>query len=155
MCAIIETENMKEVIIMEENKKSSKLTKIISCVVVVLLIFSLVEIANLNSEIDNLESANSRLNSEINLIRNDINSIYNNVDEKLKKQASILSGVNYDIGEINEDNETVPVSLKIVPKTLTDDMTISVKIGDETTELIRKGDEFTAKFNVGLFIGYD
>ena len=140
---------------MEENKKSSKLTKIISCVVVVLLVLSLVEIANLNSKIDNLESANSRLNSEINLIRNDINSVYNNVDEKLKKQASILSGVNYDIGEINDDNETVPVSLKIVPKTLTDDMIISVKIGDETTTLTRKGDEFTAKFNVGLFIGYD
>ena len=140
---------------MEENKKSSKLGKIISCVVVVLLVFSLVEIANLSSEIDRLKSANSMLDSEIKLIRNDINSIYNNVDEKLKKQASILSGVNYDIGEINDDNETIPVSLKVVPKNLSDDMEISVKTGDETTALVRKGNEFTATINVGLFIGYE
>ena len=140
---------------MEENKKSSKWQKIITCIVVCLLVFSLVQIVLLRNEIDNLKSVNSRLSSEINQINGNINSIYTNVDEKLKKQASILSGVNYDIGKINDDKETVPVSLKIVPKNLSDDMKLSVKIGDETTELTRKGDEFTAEINVGLFVGYE
>ena len=140
---------------MEENKKSARWQKTITCIVVGLLVFSLVQIVMLRNEIDNLKSVNSRLSSELNQINSNINSIYTNVDKKLKEQASILSGVNYDIGEINDDNETVPVTLKIVPKNLSDDMTIAVKIGDETTELTRKGNEFTAKFNVGLFIGYD
>ncbi len=140
---------------MEENNKNTKWQKIITCVIVGLLIFSLVQIAVLRDQIDNLKSVNSRLSSEINQVNNNINSIYNNVDEKLKKQASILSGVNYDIGKINNDNETVPVSLKVVPKNLSDDMEISVKTGDETTALVRKGNEFTATINVGLFIGYE
>ena len=140
---------------MEENKTNAKWQKIISCIIVGLLVFSLIQIVVLRNEIDNLKSVNSRLSSELNQINSNISAIYTNVDKKLKEQASILSGVNYDIGEINDDNETVPVTLKIVPKNLSDDMTIAVKIGDETTELTRKGNEFTAKFNVGLFIGYD
>ena len=140
---------------MGENKNNSKWQKIITCIVVGLLVFSLVQIVMLRNEIDNLKSVNSRLSSEINQINGNINSIYTNVDKKLKEQASILSGVNYDIGEINDDKETVPVSLKIVPKTVTDDMSVFVKTGDETIELTRKGDEFMAKFNVGLFVGYD
>ena len=140
---------------MEENKTNAKWQKIISCIIVGLLVFSLVQIVVLRDEIDNLKSVNSRLSSELNQINGNINSIYTNVDKKLKQQASILSGVNYDIGEINDDNETVSVALKIVPKTIVDDMQVSVKIGDEITELTRKGNEFTAKFNVGLFIGYD
>lgn len=140
---------------MEENKKSSKWQKIITCIVVGLLVFSLFEIASLKNEINNLKSVNSRFSQEINQLNNNINSIYNNVDEKMKKQASLLSGVDYSIGKINDDNETVPVSIKIVPKALQDDMNISVKIGDKTTKLIRKGNEFTTTINVGLFIGYD
>jgi hypothetical protein len=140
---------------MEENKKSSKWQKIITCIAVGLLIFSLVQIVVLRDQIDNLKAVNSRLSSEIKQINSNINSIYNNVDEKLKKQASILSGVNYYVGKINDDNETVPVSLKAVPKNLSDDMKISVKTGDETTALVRKGNEFTATINVGLFIGYE
>ena len=140
---------------MEENKNNTKWQKIITCIVIGLLVLSVVQIAVLKDEIDNLKSVNSRLSSELNQINGNISSIYTNVDKKLKEQASILSGVNYDIGEINDDNETVSVSLKIVPKNLSDDMTISVKIGDEITDLTRKGNEFTAKFNVGLFIGYD
>ena len=140
---------------MEENKKSARWQKTITCIVVGLLVFSLVQIVMLRNEINNLKSVNSRLSSEINQINGNINSIYTNVDEKLKKQASILSGVNYDIGEINNDNETVPVSLKVVPKNLSDDMQLAVKIGDETTAFTRKGNEFTAEFNVGLFIGYE
>lgn len=140
---------------MEEKKKNSKLSKIISGVIVGLLIFSLVQIVTLNDKIENLKSVNSRLNSEINQLNSNINSIYNNVDEKLKKQASLLSGVNYSVGKINDDNKTVPVSLKVVPKSLTDDMKLYVKIGDKTAELTRKDNEFSAKINIGLFIGYD
>lgn len=140
---------------MEENKKSSKWQKIITCVIVGLLVFSSVQIVVLRDQIENLKSVNSRLNSELNQINSNINSIYTNVDKKLKEQASLLSGVNYSIGEINENNKTVSVSLKVVPKTLTNDMKISVKIGNETTELTRNGNEFTAKINVGLFISYD
>ena len=140
---------------MEENKKSARWQKTITCIVIGLLVLSVVQIVMLRNEIDNLKSVNSRLSSELNQINSNISSIYTNVDKKLKEQASILTGVNYDIGEINDDKETVHVSLKVVPKNLSDDMQLAVKIGDETTAFTRKGNEFTAEFNVGLFIGYE
>lgn len=140
---------------MEENKKKNTFSKIFGFIIVGLLIFSLLQNVTLKDQIDSLKSANSRLSSEINQINTNINSIYNNVDEKLKEQASLLSGVDYSVGKINDDNQSVPVTLKVVPKTLVDDMKISVKTGDATTELKRNGNEFSAKFNVGLFVGYE
>ena len=139
---------------MEENKKGSKLQKIITCVVVGLLIFSLIQIANLNDRIDNLVSANSRLNSEISQLNSTINSIYSNVDEQLKKEASLISGMDYSVGTPNADMKTAPVTIKVVPKTVTDDMKISVEIDGTIVSLERKGNEFSGTIDVGLFESY-
>ena len=65
------------------------------------------------------------------------------LDEKLKKEASLLSSVDYSLGELNTETHTVPVTLKVVPKSLTDDMQLSVKIGSETVALERNGNEFS------------
>lgn len=139
---------------MEENKKSSILQKIITCVVVGLLIFSLIQIVNLNDRIDNLISANSRLNSEISQLGSNINSIYSNVDEQLKKEASLISGMDYSVGTPNADMKTVPVMITVVPKTVTNDIKLSVEIDGTITTLERKGNEFSGTIDVGLFEDY-
>lgn len=140
---------------MEENKKSSKVQKIVFCIVVGLLIFNLIEIANLNSRIERLSTENSRLSSDINMLNSSINSIYSNVDEQLKKQASIISSVDYSIGKPGENMKIVPVSLEVVPKLLTDDMKVSVTIDNTTVDLERKGNKFAGSTDVDLFIKYD
>ena len=139
---------------MEENKKNSKWQKIITCIVVGLLIFSLIQIATLNDKIDNLKSANSRLNSEINQLNSNINSIYSNVDEQLKKEASLISGMDYSVGKPNADMKTAPVTITVVPKTVTDDIKLSVEIDGTTAHLERKGNEFSGTIDVGLFEAY-
>lgn len=139
---------------MEENKKSSKLQKIISCIAVGLLIFSLLQIANLNDKIDNLSNANSRLNSEITHLRNNINSIYSNVDKQLKKEASLISGVEYSIGKPKNDMKTAPLSLEVIPKLITDDMKLSVTIDGVTVPLERNGNIFAGSIDIGLFVDY-
>ena len=139
---------------MEENKKNSKWQKIITCIVVGLLIFSLIQIATLNDKIDNLKSANSRLNSEINQLNSNINSIYSNVDEQLKKEASLISGIDYSVGTPNADMKTAPVTITVVPKTVTDDIKLSVELDGTTAHLERKGNEFSGTIDVGLFEAY-
>ena len=139
---------------MEENKKGSKLQKIITCIVVGLLIFSLIQIANLNDRIDNLVSANSRLNSEISQLNSNINSIYSNVDEQLKKEASLITGIDYSIGTPNADMKTAPVTITVVPKTVTNDMKLSVEIDGTTAPLEKKGNEFSGTIDIGLFEAY-
>ena len=139
---------------MDENKKSSKLIKIISCLIIGLLVFSLLQIVTLNDKIDNLSTLNSRLSSEIQSLKNDINSIYSNVDEKMKEQVSLISGVDYSIGKPNESMTTAPLSLTVVPKIITDDMRLSVTIDDVTAPLEKSGNKFKGTINVDLFMGY-
>lgn len=140
---------------MEENKKKFNWSVAIIIVLACLMIFCLVKISDLTNEISNLHSTIANYQNQINYLRNDINSIYDNVDEKLKKEASLLSSIDYTLGELNTQTHTVPVTIKVVPKTLIDDMQLSVKVGGETVTLERNGNEFSAILPVNMFIDYD
>ena len=140
---------------MEENKKKFSWTIVVTVVLVCMMIFCLAKISDLSNEISNLRNTIANYQNQMNYLRNDINTIYDNVDEKLKKEASLLSSVDYSLGELNTETHTVPVTLKVVPKNLTDDMQLSVKVGSETVALERNGNEFSATISVNMFIDYD
>lgn len=140
---------------MEENKKKFdwKLAGFVA--VFLMLIFCLAKIYELENQISNLSSQISGYQYQVNNMRYEINSIYDNIDEKLKKEASLLSSVDYSLGELNTETHMVSVTLKVVPKTLTDDMQLSVKVSSETVALDRNGNEFSATFPVNMFVAYD
>lgn len=140
---------------MEENKKQFNWKTFIIVVMAGLLVFCLFKINEMSNEIFNLQNRVRNYQNEVNNLRSDINSIYDNVDEQLKKQASLLSGVDFTLGDLNEDNDSVALSLTIVPKTITDDMQLSVTVDGKTTSLIKNGSEFIGKIDVGLFIDYN
>ena len=140
---------------MEENKKRFNWSIVAIIALACLMILCLVKISDLSNQISNLQNTIANYQNKINYLHNDINSIYDNVDEKLKKEASLLSSVDYSLGELNAETHTVPVTLKVVPKSLTDDMQLSVKVGSETIALERNGNEFSATLAVNMFIDYD
>lgn len=140
---------------MEENKKQFNWKKFIIVLMAILLAFSLYKIALLSDEIDSLKSRNSNLTGDIQVLRDEINSIYDNVDKQLKKQASLISGVDFSIGNPSEDMKTVELSLTVVPKVISDDMQVSVTVEGVTAPLERNGSEFTGTIDVGLFIDYN
>ena len=139
---------------MEENKKQFNWKTFIIVLMAVLLAFSLYKIATLSDEIDHLKSRNSNLTGDIQILREEINSIYDNVDKQLKKQASLISGVDFSIGNPSEDMKTVELSLTVVPKLISDDMQISVTVDGVTVPLERNGNEFKGTIDVGLFVDY-
>lgn len=140
---------------MEENKKQFNWKTFIIVLMAVLLAFALYKIATLSDEIDHLKSRNSNLTGDIQILREEINSIYDNVDKQLKKQASLISGVDFSIGNPSEDMKTVELSLKVVPKLISDDMQISVTVDGFTAPLERNGNEFKGTIDVGLFVDYN
>ena len=140
---------------MEENKKQFNWKTFIIVLMVVLLTFSLYKIATLSDEIDHLKSRNSNLTGDIQILREEINSIYDNVDKQLKKQASLISDVDFSIGNPSEDMKTVGLSLTVVPKLISDDMLVSVTVDGVTAPLERNGSEFTGTIDVGLFVDYN
>ena len=139
---------------MEENKRKFdwKVIAIIILAVVVIVCFS--KIDGLNNRIGNLQGEISGLRNQISSMSGNINSIYNNVDEMLKKEASILSDVNYSLGELDTETHTAPITLKVVPKSLVNDMQLSVSIGNESFDFERNGNEFSATFPINVFAVY-
>jgi len=120
-----------------------------------LLIFAVITNANQANEIESLHSRINHLNSELENVRGTVSSIYNNVDEQLKKQASLLSSTEHTLGNLNTDKHTIDVEIKVVPKTITDNMALSVKIDDSVADFTRSGNEFTAVVPVSMFMDYE
>lgn len=140
---------------MEENKKRFNWQLLALVAVCVLLVISLFKLTDVSERMASLESRLSEYQNRINQLNGKIDSIYSNVDASLKKQASLLSSLSYETGELDESSHTVPVVLKVVPKTLTDDMTLSVRLGEASADFVRDGNEFTATLSVGLFVPYE
>ncbi|MBQ7922211.1 MAG: hypothetical protein IJ325_06505 [Clostridia bacterium] len=120
-----------------------------------LLIFAIITNANQANEIEQLNNRINNLNSEINMVRGNVSSIYDNVDEQLKKQASLLTSTEHTLGNLDADKHTIDVEIKVVPKTVTDNMEMSVKIGDTVADFRRSGNEFTAVIPVAMFLEYE
>ena len=131
-----------------ENKRSKLLIGVI-VVLIAGLIASIVMIYDLTEKVENLQASFSNQLSSINA---SVNSIYSNVDEALKKQASIVSGVEENKGNLNEADLTVPVSIKVVPKAISEDTKLNVEIGDKNYPLSKSNaTEYSATVNVPLF----
>lgn len=139
---------------MEEKKNKVNWKVVLGVALVVVLIMGYIKISELTNEISNLKGQIAYWQTEGNNIRNEINSIYNNVDERLKQEASLISSVTYDLGKFNSTTHQAEILLKVVPKNITDEMTLSVRIGDETADFSRNGNEFTATLKAGIFMDY-
>jgi len=90
--------------------------------------------------------------NDVNNLRNDINNIYNNVDEKLKKQASIIDSFNITLGNnLNSDNLTVPFEFAITPKENSDDLIVSILINEEKIIMKKSNSTYTATYDANIF----
>ena len=140
---------------MDETGKRTNWKAIAAVALVVLLAVSLFKIAELSDEVENLQRENTSLSNGIQALRDDIQSIYDNVDAKLKEQASLVAGVDFEVGDISDDMKSVELALTVVPKLVSDDMEVSVSVDGNTVPLTRNGSEFTGSVAVGLFVDYN
>ena len=132
---------------MSEKKKINVLT-IIVIILGIALCFAFVKINDLELRIRNLQGY---MNSSVSMLENSINSIYNNVDQQLKEEASLLSGVEAEYGDINIDDHTIDMTVKLVPKLISEGMKISVSINGRSTELTKNGNAFSGTIPVDIY----
>ena len=140
---------------MDQTEKKTNWKTIGIVVIVALLVFSFFKIAELSDAVENLQRENTSLSNGIQALRDDIQSIYNNVDTKLKEQASLVSGVDFEIGNISEDMKSVELALTVVPKLVSDDMEVTITVDGNTVPLTRNDSEFSGSVAVGLFVDYN
>ncbi len=116
------------------------------------LVVCLVRLSTLEHTRERLSATVATCLSEIRSLRGEIGAIYDRVDEQLKREASLLAGSDHTVGELDPDAATAIVTLSVVPKALTEDMTVTVSLDGRTTELARSGSTFAGTLAVGLFV---
>ncbi len=133
------------------NKKTTKKWKIAFICIIVLGVFlsgSLWKIFDLSEYISDMEQNHAY---QMESFRNQIDSIYNNVDEQMKKEASLLSYIDCQYGELNPKNHTVKMIFTAIPKTVTEETTLSIKIGKDEIEMQKSGNKFTGEYDAYAF----
>ena len=129
-------------------KQKTNLQELIIGILAAGLVFSFARIGRLENEIDQLENS---LNSQYHMLTTQVESIYTSVDQMLKEEASLLSNVTAEHGELNVDDHTIDVTVSLVPKLISDDMKVQLSINGRTTELSRNGSTFTGMIPVNIY----
>ena len=135
-----------------KNCNNNKLKTILIIVFAVSLFISFFKIYDLSEQINQI---NENLIYRDQDIRNQIDSIYANVDNKLNKQASLFSNFSYEDGKFHHENNTAELIIELMPKTVTDDMTLSVTMDGKDIPLKRTGNTFKGTITVDAFKYYE
>ena len=127
-----------------------KINSLQACVVIltIALCACVYKINALESDLKNLDYSWERQNQQI---INQVQSIYQNVDEKLREEASLLSSVAAEYGDIDLENHTIDVTVKLVPKLISDDLKIQISMNGRKAELSRDGNYFIGTIPVDIY----
>lgn len=134
-------------------EKKIRNQRIIIILLAVLLVINFYSLSSLNTKLDNI---NNNLNNGIQSVRSSISNISYDI-ERIKDEneatASLITSFEYEYGELDEGDFTVPVKVKIVPKAVGDDTAISLEFDGKTVALNKSegSTEFTATFERGIF----
>ena len=127
-----------------------KIKSLQACVVIlaIALCACIYKINALESDIKNLDNTFDRQYQQV---TNQVQSIYQNVDEKLREEASLLSSVEAEYGEFDLENHTIDLTVKLVPKLISEEMKVQVSINGRTVELSRTGNNFVGTIPVDIY----
>lgn len=120
-------------------------------IIAALIIFNIFTMSKLNGIERTLDDNIQYLNREQENLRHEISNVYSNVDEKLKKQASILDEFDIAFGDDLSQDLTVPVSISVTPKEITENLKAELLINDERSPMNKSGTKFTASLDANIF----
>lgn len=120
-------------------------------IIAALILFNIFTLSKINSIERNLDNNIQYFSSEQNNLRREMSNIYSNVDEKLKKQASILDSFDITFGDKLTEDLTVPVSISVTPKENTDNLTAELLINDVRNPMTKTGTSFIASVDAYIF----
>lgn len=121
-------------------------------IIIVILVFALcVSFAKIRSLESDIKLLQGDLDYAVSNLEDRVNSIYANVDAFLKEEASLLSNVTAEYGELNIEDHTIDVTVTLVPKLISDDMKVQLSINGRNTELARNGNSFSGTIPVDIY----
>ena len=133
---------------MVEEKKKFRIEHLIIVILLILVVYALFQISALKNQVESLELS---LNNVSNSFSRNISSIYDNVDEKLREQTSLLSYMEYSYGAVNAEDKTVMLQMEIIPKEISEQMEVSLKIGEAEAKFVANGEKYKASLPIYMF----
>ncbi|MBQ3086390.1 MAG: hypothetical protein IJC45_03570 [Clostridia bacterium] len=140
---------------MNDKKQFFLSTQLPLTVLLVLSLITCVQNARIAKKVENMQMRLNSVYSDVDALDNKFSTFEHTVDEALKKQNSLLSELSYEYGALNKEDNTVAVTLTAVPKTVTQDMQLSVLFDGQTAVFEKNGNEYVATLQAELFAQYD
>lgn len=137
---------------MQMSKTEKWIMRVIAALPSVLLIMALIKINRLEAELENLNTAVTSMQNQISVISDNLVTFHDDFDKRFKKQSSLFTGAEYELGALDTENNTGTIHFKITPKEMSDGMSITVSLNGRESILKRNGSEFTGDLAVDLFL---
>lgn len=119
--------------------------------IVILMISQVISIVKINDLQRQIENTNVEMYRSNNSLINKIDAIYANVDERLRREASPFESVTTEIGKVNPKELTVPVSITLTPKEVSQHTAVSLDFDGELIPMERKDTTFSATVSCDVF----
>ncbi len=114
-------------------------------VIIVLAVFLINAARDLKTDIENLRGEYLR---EINSLRSDISDLTSYIDQRITAQESLFASIDYECVETDLTKGTMTVKFTAVPKSYTQDTSVSVTFGEYTGALRGSSGVYTGTVEV-------
>lgn len=119
--------------------------------VIILIIFQVVLILKINNLQRQIGGTNAEMNNLSNRIGNDMNTIYSNVNEMLRQKASLIESAAAEIGKVDTDEFTVPITFTLTPKEVGENTAVSLDFDGELFPMDKNGTTFVTTVSRNIF----
>ena len=124
------------------NKPKKNITLIISILCLILCGLTYLKTLSLTDQIYSMQVKLNSLNDSLRSLNSSMGSITTDVRNSLNESASILTKTNYDMGEINSENNTVEVKFSITPKEYKEGSTAKIYINNAPYDMTYSNGDF-------------
>ncbi|MDR7870776.1 MAG: hypothetical protein RIN55_07965 [Tissierellaceae bacterium] len=119
--------------------------------IAILMISQFTLILKINRIESETEYTKHQMNNLSNEIRNDMNAIYSNVDDMLNRKESLIEISTTDIGTVNGDSLTVPITFNLIPKEVSENTIVNLEFDGKLFPMDKTDTSFTATVHRSIF----
>lgn len=116
---------------MASTESIGRIILIVGAIIFAISVMSM--LSNISADVQNTQN---NLNNTINSLRYEITDL----KEQLEEQNSVFVDFIYEYGEVDTENHTVELKFECIPRTVGEDTSIVLTIGNESVELKRSSD---------------
>lgn len=119
--------------------------------IIILIISQVILISKISNLQKQVEGTNAGMNNLSNRIGNDMNAIYSNVNEMLRQKASIIESAVAEIGKVDTDEFTVPITFTLTPKEVSENTAVSLDFDGELFPMDKNDTTFVTTVSRNIF----